>query len=579
MRKIDRWVLLMLAFLMPVVSACNKDEEIGAEFKPVITFDNESGIYTVKIGHSLTLDPVIEHGEGAEIEWTVDGEVMCRERVWTATWNVAGEYYALLTVTNRAGTAREEVRVDVLAQTPPTISLRMPEEGLKVVAGKPLELSPRYQHDDMEGFAVEWTVNGEKVCDTPDYTFQESETGTYSVVITARNIDGVTEKRFDVEVVDKMPATVRFVPLSYGVAEDVRYVFAGQPVSIRTVTQYIENTEYWWTVNGAAVDCTTSVLVFTPDAAGDYNVKVVAGDSEATMKVVCVAGSAQSRMRPVVAGSSANSNVVHEWTPAPGQFIGETSSVGGMTPDIVTHEQARTWAQGRLDSRKFVSLGAWGGCVIVGFDHSVVKGGGEYDFGVMGNAISTSNEPGIVWVMQDANGNGKPDDEWYQLRGSDYGSEQTSHDYSVTYYRPAGSGMTVEWTDCTGGSGEIDYLWMSHKQPTYYPVWVDVDSYTLYGTLLPPRNSVDPVTGFWSNMPFAWGYADNLGSDLIPGGDTESGEGQWVGFKISNAVDANGNPVELNYVDFVKIQTGIMAKSGKLGEASTEVCGVRDWNL
>lgn len=565
------WLSVLVAVIF---ASCNKDEEIGAGLKPVITFDNENGIYTVKVGGTLTLDPLIEHGENASIEWTVDGEVMCRERVWTATWSVAGEYYALLTVMNPVGVAREEVRIDVLAHTPPTISLRLPEDGLKVPAGTDYDFAPRYQHDDMDGFAVEWSVNGKKVCDTPDYRFHATAAGTYRFKITARNIDGVTDKEFLVEVVDRMPASLRFVPLSYCLTDDVRYVFAGQPVSLRTVTEYIDNPQYRWRVNGVDTDCTSPLYVFTPDAAGDYDIEVEAGGCTATMRVVCVAGSAQSRLRAATASSSQFSTVVLEWVPAPGQFIGETSSVGGMTPGITTREAAQQWAQGRLDSRKFVSLGAWGGCLTVGFDHSVVRGGGDYDFAVMGNAISSSNEPGIVWVMQDVNGNGQPDDEWYQLKGSDYGS--MNQNYSVTYYRPGGSGMTVEWTDCSGGSGEIDYLWMSHKQPSYYPAWVDAECYTLYGPLLPPHNSADPVTGFWSNLPFGWGYVDNLGSDLLPGGDTESGDGQWVGFKISNAVDAAGNAVNLDYIDFVKVQTGIMAKSGKLGEASTEVCGVRD---
>ena len=35
---------------------------------------------------------------------------------------------------------------------------------------------------------------------------------------------------------------------------------------------------------------------------------------------------------------------------------------------------------------------------------------GGYEFSVAGNQIDTSNEPGIVWVMQDVNGNGIPDE-------------------------------------------------------------------------------------------------------------------------------------------------------------------------
>lgn len=63
----------------------------------------------------------------------------------------------------------------------------------------------------------------------------------------------------------------------------------------------------------------------------------------------------------------------------------------------------------------------------------------------------------MVWVMQDVNGNGEPDDEWYELRGSETGKEGTVSGYAVTYYRPAGRGMDVQWTDSEGRSGTVEY--------------------------------------------------------------------------------------------------------------------------
>lgn len=40
-----------------------------------------------------------------------------------------------------------------------------------------------------------------------------------------------------------------------------------------------------------------------------------------------------------------------------------------------------------------------------------------------------------------------------------------------------------------------------------------------------------------------------------------------------------GKDANLKYIDFVKIQVGTNAKSGWLGENSTEVFGVKDFNL
>lgn len=282
--------------------------------------------------------------------------------------------------------------------------------------------------------------------------------------------------------------------------------------------------------------------------------------------------------RPPTESSSKYSSAVYDYTPAPGQFINEKQT-GGMASDILTMEEACRWAQMRLDNRLFVSLGGFGGYIVVGFDHSILSSKGDYDFAVAGNAFlsenGSSNEPGIVYVMQDANGNGIPDDEWYELRGSEYDSQNTIKNYSVTYRRPAVAGSDVEWTDNFGINGCIDYLPSFHKQDFYYPAWIAEDSYTLSGTCLEARNVRNPVTGLWSNNEYGWGYADNVGADNEAIGDWP----QCNRFRISDAVSSDGINAGLDYIDFIKVQTGVNAKSGWLGELSTEVFGFIDLHL
>ena len=89
--------------------------------------------------------------------------------------------------------------------------------------------------------------------------------------------------------------------------------------------------------------------------------------------------------------------------------------------------------------------------------------------------------------MQDVNGNREPDDEWYELKGSEYGKEETIQFYAVTYYRPAAKGFDTQWTDNQGKTGCVDYLGTYHPQPFYYPEWIEEDSYTLYGPRLASR--------------------------------------------------------------------------------------------
>lgn len=274
--------------------------------------------------------------------------------------------------------------------------------------------------------------------------------------------------------------------------------------------------------------------------------------------------------------SSRYATTVFDYTPAPGQFINDPTS-GGMPTDLTDPKVAAEWALTRLGKKVFVSLGAFGGYITVGFDHEIMNSHGDYDFAILGNAFlgasgsGGSNEPGIVYVMEDTNSNGIPDDIWYELRGSDYYDPSTINNYSVTYFQPSSPGQPVEWHDNLGNSGTIAYLKAFHKQDYYYPAWISTDSYTLSGTRLSPRTETD-TDGLISNNPFAWGYADNMGDDNI----SLEGMPQANRFKISDAIDSEGNPVELRAISFVKVQTAILNNAGILGEVSTEVCGFYD---
>ena len=262
---------------------------------------------------------------------------------------------------------------------------------------------------------------------------------------------------------------------------------------------------------------------------------------------------------------------VYEYTPAPGQFINEPKL--GFDGGQTTTEGAVAYAESRLDRGLDISLGGFGGYIVVGFDHDVCNFSG-YDFSVLSNASEGSSEPAVVWVMKDENGNGLPDDVWYELAGSETGKSETIANYAVTYYRPSAPKMAVQWSDNRGGSGEISYLSSYHKQDYYYPEWIEADSYTLVGTCLKARSYDDSGNGsHWVNPHFDWGYADNFSPEDF---NTKDGGNR---FDISNAVDADGKRVELDYINFVKVQSAINFQCGWIGEVSTEVRGFKDINF
>lgn len=260
--------------------------------------------------------------------------------------------------------------------------------------------------------------------------------------------------------------------------------------------------------------------------------------------------------------ADANFSRVCEYTPAPGQFINDPILSGFN--DENTPKAACAYADKRLrdntNPMSFVSLGGWGGYIIVAFDDGIENDGG-FNLRIEGNEFGTSSEPGVVWVARDTNGNTKPDDVWYQLKGSEF--DLCTQNYEITYTRPEPN-SAVEWSDNLGNIGTIDRIG-DHKQSSYYPAWITADQHTYTGTLLPPN--VELKGEQYIAKPYAWGYADNYSS-----------RDRGV-FRIADAVDVNGRSITLPEIHFVKIQSAVCAKALLIGEISTEVCSITNYNI
>lgn len=593
--------LLLWSGLLLGAASCNKNDLIEEDqpMAPQITLDSETGIYTVKINRPLTIAPTIQYAENALFSWTIDGKLVCTEPTLTHTWDKSGEVYVTLLVQNENGRAEEELRVDVVDLAPPVISLALPSKGLKVMRNTDYIFTPDIQNSDLEGFTCEWLRDDKVVGTGGTYTFREAKTGTYTLVCHASNIDGETSREIPVEVVGQMPYQVAFPSQSYVLQSTDRSAFINTPVYLEPQLEYFDNPQFIWSVDGKEVaDATERVFRYTPATPGEHTVCVTVSESgqteeqlsrnitraatsvSAELKVTCFDATQKERYRAATPSSSPCWNKVYEYTPAPGQFIGEMKT-GGFDGTETTQEAAIAYAEERMNKKIWVSLGGFGGYIVVGFDHSIPRkatADDQYDFTIQGNAFDGSSEPGIIWVMQDINKNGLPDDEWYELRGCETGKDGTIQKYAVTYYRPAGKGMDVQWTDSEGKSGCIDYLITYHQQDYYYPTWVAEDTYTLYGTRLAANNKQDPATGYWYNGTYEWGYADNFGTDNL-GGDVVDGSGQTNGFRIANAMYPDNTPVDLEYIDFIKVQTGVQVKSGWLGEISTEIFSFTDLSV
>lgn len=566
--------------MVVVASSCNIDEEITASLPPKIYLDSDSGIYTVKQGREVIIAPSYDNVEGATYSWRMDGRLIGNDASLAFMREAVGEYYILLTVTADTGSDSEEIRVDVVELEIPTVTIAG-NDNITVAVGSEVKLNASVRKTSLPT-TFAWSINDEVVSEELAYTFEADALGTYTVVASAANEDGAHSDTMTIEVVN--PEDMPFV---WEFDREAYHTVAGRKLRIApSAISEVEGVAYAWSVEGAEeVISEESSLTFVAESAGEYRITATAtaergtGEVTITCNFVVTAYEEGVYRREINASSQADWNRVYEYTPAPGQFINELKT-GGFDGTQTTPETAIAYAEERMREENWVSLGGFGGYIIVGFDHSI-QNSGDYDIGILGNSFSGSSEPGIVWVMQDENGNGEPDDTWYELAGSETGKETTIQNYAVTYYRPSGAGMPVQWTDNLGNHGEVDYLAQFHRQDYYYPLWIEEDSYTLTGTCLEPRNYDASGNGsYWVNVEYDWGYADNFSPvDRLTEEENAGAEANANHFKISNAIDFECEPIHLDYIDFVKVQVGVNAKSGWLGELSTEVCGFYDYNM
>jgi hypothetical protein len=290
---------------------------------------------------------------------------------------------------------------------------------------------------------------------------------------------------------------------------------------------------YAWTVSGgdSSRTWTTSgggeLLHITPKTAGTYTITVdvtgrdyVAGSvatKTAATELVCYDS-------PLPAGTFA-SPLRHF---GPGQFASGGNGFG--------------W-----------SLGAAGGYEVWAVEH-------QESYYIDGNPFGGWHESGVVWMQEDNNGNGLPDEIWYELRGGEdddpVWKDYVTRRYAVTYFLGDGtpnqrgmmephSSTDAFWVDSKGRTGII-----SGGFPSKWGVTGDWATYTC--TLL--RDDGNIATGDYSNLVMS-GYVDTVTRQ----------------FPVNRAMRADGTPVTLAAVKFIKVQTGVFRYGGLYGDVSTEV--------
>lgn len=355
---------------------------------------------------------------------------------------------------------------------------------------------------------------------------------------------------------------------------------------------------YSWSITTAPSDnyslanTTAKEALFAAAEIGIYELEVAINDkgNKQTQKVKVYVSKEAKEYKTFIAK-------VFDFKPAPGQFINDLPSANDGEPFDKILARANSYLTKK--NGDLISLGAFGGYIVFGFDHTIVNVKGKRDFRVLGNAFwadanpnpdatmrGGSSEAGVIMVSYDKNKNGLPDDEWYEIEGAGHKMEKTIKNYEITYYRPdpnkvpvpgGGTGTVlftdveyILWKDNQGKTGYLAQNNAYNHSLDYWPKWLkDQEKITFKGTRLPDNAVDESGTGsYFVQYAFLYGYADNA-----PNNDDDSA------IDIDWAIDKNGNKIHLPGIDFVKVYNGLNQQAGWLGETSTEIMGATDLHL
>ncbi|MEZ0129931.1 cell surface protein, partial [Flavobacterium sp. LBUM151] len=248
-------------------------------------------------------------------------------------------------------------------------------------------------------------------------------------------------------------------------------------VNLSSKVEVSTDARYNWTAvntsseNYSLANVTSKEALFAAAEVGTYEFKVTITDkgNSQTQTIKVLVSAETKELKTYIAK-------VFEFKPAPGQFINDLPAANdGDTPERILTRANSYLAKKNGD---LISLGAFGGYVVFGFDHTIVNIKGKRDFRVLGNAFwaeanpnpntelrGGSSEAGVIMVSYDKNKNGLPDDEWFEIEGGGHKMAKTIHNYEITYHRPDPNKIPVPG----GGTGtvlftDIEYIYWTDNQ-------------------------------------------------------------------------------------------------------------------
>lgn len=347
---------------------------------------------------------------------------------------------------------------------------------------------------------------------------------------------------------------------------------------------------------------------------------VVTMGEAATVLTVTLNGNSFTINCPAPNGGSSAGAGLEAYLPGYGQFANEGINAGGWGDGYVAQTTGKK-AMVNAIAQTGLSLGSFGGYAVLKFDTPIENSPNNpygIDFILYGNAFVGNSEPGCVQVSQDGS-------TWYDIAGSKHYADDTVWNCTATYTNPrpddnslpappanpnnvTGTAYTSQhpytlsytarpWqTEPTTSLVNVAYnTWHNHSwfplEANYFnsrsgnPALANLAlcahfaTYTNGELKLKGTKIAFPST---SGNDYAFGYCDvhpngsNYGTAVNPYtavANTQGGDG----IDISWAVNANGEPVNLSDIQYVRVYTGVATMNPQypeVGEVSTEVTGV-----
>jgi len=285
-------------------------------------------------------------------------------------------------------------------------------------------------------------------------------------------------------------------------------------------------------------------------------------------------------------------STVLEFAPAPGQFVNH--------PDFSDPGHALGLPSGggtaAPNNTSIVSLGGFGGYVVLGFDHTIIDDPLNpfgMDAIVFGNAYWVGGDPNRHWaecatieISPDENENGLADDTWYLIPGSHIVS-------------PLSQFVTVQWDDDIKNERypPDDESWI----PSGYSGTWETEAFALPGAVFGSSVVVNPTADGNSEGIYGYGdYSPTLvlgdldGDDIVDDATITpqqfytipddprtvgitAGSGGGDAFDIAWAIDPNtAGPAKLVGFDFIRLTSAVDSVSPVFGEKSAEIDAVAD---